>query len=135
MTFKLESIEFTPSGTEGWESGKLIFGSQVTVVHADNTTGKTPLLKGICCPRRLNQSILANQTQRNMALPRLQTKDVFDLYHPVFCPAIQVNSILVFNWNQSFVITKPSFSIENNSIKVQFKVGLCSTKYISVYLE
>ncbi len=47
MSMKFKSIEFIASGDDGWVSGQLDFGSQVTIVHADNTTGKTPLLKGI----------------------------------------------------------------------------------------
>lgn len=47
MSIRLLDLEFTPAVNNGWESGLLKFGEKVTVVHGDNTTGKTPLLKGI----------------------------------------------------------------------------------------
>lgn len=46
MNFNLFSIEFLPS-SNGWGSGELKFGKNITSVHAPNGAGKTPLLSGI----------------------------------------------------------------------------------------
>lgn len=87
----------------------------------------------ITAPGRLRGSILTNLVQRDEAVARLLTKEKFDLYHNVFIPAIRSNIVLMFNWNHSLIITQPIFSIVNNSIKVQFKIGICSVDYIIAY--
>jgi DNA repair exonuclease SbcCD ATPase subunit len=47
MSLKLVSFEYIPKKTNGWSSRKLNFGNTLTVAKGPNTTGKTPLLKGI----------------------------------------------------------------------------------------
>lgn len=43
----LECLEFLPINNSGWTSDKKRFGTTITEVHGGNTTGKTPLLKGV----------------------------------------------------------------------------------------
>lgn len=44
---RLYSIEILPRGTNGWGSGELLFGDDITSIHAKNGSGKTPVVQSI----------------------------------------------------------------------------------------
>lgn len=44
---KLHSIEICPRGINGWGSSELFFGDHITSIHAQNGSGKTPLIQSI----------------------------------------------------------------------------------------
>ena len=47
MSVRLESLEFRPSTSDGWSSGRREFGAFLTFVTGENGAGKTPVMKGI----------------------------------------------------------------------------------------
>jgi hypothetical protein len=64
MNFKLKSLEFIPSHSEGWESEQLLFGDRVTFVQGENGAGKTPVLAGVAfclgLPHRFRKDVIEN---------------------------------------------------------------------------
>src|SRR3954470_15124769 len=47
MSVRLSRLEFKPRGDAGWTTQPLVFGPVLTLLHAPNGSGKTPILKGL----------------------------------------------------------------------------------------
>lgn len=111
---------------------QLTSGTQIDNAIQSMSFGSNPDTTVLC------NSIITSQLRTNLlqgrvryqTSGRLQTNYFVDYYNPIYSPVVRDSSLMVFDWHNSFVLAAPRFSVQNNRLIFDFKMGIADTGYV-----